>query len=458
MLIKTLIKKRLTLSLTLPIFDQRSTFKTTKNMNRVFSIVLVFVLFALTGLRAQNSLSDSVYVLYEKYFEMVQVADALTGELAQRVDSVAGTMGADIEKVSKNYEYFNEVLKSNNKKISSISETQLFTNKTLVERNMARAVNSTEFVEAASTALNALDLTNQIFAYTDQITALNNPENTELGFSLGRRVNKILEEEIFQGRSRVNKVKKEKFLTVVDNILKNPITTSFMEGLPVVGSIKSIVDMVVNVSLQGGDIDVAEVTNMQRKLSDYVVYYQGLARALLQFEAKVNSIEVKTDALKLLLKNYVQDRIKTIYPETDLNVFELPLNDLLNDNYNYPKMQRDVGEIISRDYTDARGNIFYSLAVNDQRLRFPDFAVGQSRFITDEIEAITSEYEAALNSYQKTIEEVLNKSRVIGNDAKIDKKIEDLDIARVEVIEAIKRNINLPKIKKSYQSLVWESN
>ncbi len=423
-----------------------------------YFLPLAIALFFSSNTNAQSTLSDSVYVLYERYFEMVKVADSLTGKLALKVDSVAGTMGSDLDKVSKNYKYFNEVLEANNKKISSISETQLFTNKTLVERNMARMVNSTEFVESASTALNALDLTNQIFSYTDQITALNNPENTDLGFSLGRRVNRILEEEIFKGRSKVNKVKKEKFLTIVDNILKNPITTSFMQGLPVVGSIKSIVEMVINVSLQGSDIDVAEVTEMQRKLSDYVAYYQGLEKALLQFASKVSSIEVKTDALKLLLRNYVLDRIKTIYPNINPTEIEASLNDLLNEYYNYPKIQKDVGEIINRDYTDGNKNIFYSLAVNDQRLRFPDFAVGQSRFITDEIEAITSEYEAALNSYQETIEEVLNKSRVIGNDAKIDKKIADLTTSKTEVVEAIKRNINLPRIKKSYQSLVWESN
>ncbi len=427
-------------------------------MIRCFSSILVLFFIGITSLHAQQSLSDSVYVLYERYFSMLNVAEQTSKELAKKLDSISRTVSADVDKVSKNYQYYNEVLEANNKKISSISETQLYTNKSLVERNIARTVSSAEFVEAASTALNALDLTNQIFVYTDQITALNNPENTDLGFSLTRRVNTIIEQEVFKGQSRINKVRKDKFLSVVDNILKSPITNAFMEGLPVVGSIKSVVDLVVNLSMQGDDISVVEVANLKQKLSDYVAYYQGLEKALRQFESKVSSINVRTEALKLLLKNYVQDRVKTIYPKIENQKLEQPLNQILMDNYNYPSVQREIRRILADDYTDAKNNIFYSLAVNDQRLRFPDFAVGQARFIADEIETIASEYEAALTIYQKTLEEVLNRSRVIGNDDKINQKITDLKTSKEGVVKAIKRNINLERIKKSYQSLVWDLN
>ncbi len=427
-------------------------------MTRCFSSILVLFFIGITSLNAQRSLSDSVYVLYTRYFDMLKVAEQTSKELAQKLDSISKTVSADVQKVSQNYQYYNEVLEANNKKISSISETQLYTNKTLVERNIARSISSTEFVEAASTALNALDLTNQIFVYTDQITALNNPENTDLGFSLSRRVNTILEEEVFKGRTRINKVKKERFLSLVDNILKSPITNSFMEGLPVVGSIKSVVDLVVNLSMQGEEISVVEVAELKNKLSDYVAYYQGLEKALRQFESKVSSINVRTEALKLLLKNYVQDRVKTIYPSMESAKMELPLNQILMDAYNYPSVQKEIRRILADDYTDAKKNVFYSLAVNDQRLRFPDFAVGQARFIADEIETIVSEYEAALTIYQKTIEEVLNRSRVIGNDDKINQKIADLKVSKGNVVQAIKRNVNLARIKKSYQALVWDLN
>lgn len=424
---------------------------------RLSSILLLFFI-SISMVSAQKSLSDSVYVLYGQYFNMLKLAEQTSKELAQKLDSISRTVNADVQKVNQNYQYYNEVLEANNKKISSISETQLYTNKTLVERNIARTISSAEFVEAASTALNALDLTNQIFVYTDQITALNNPENTDLGFSLTRRVNTILEQEVFKGRTKINKVKKDRFLSLVDNILKSPITNSFMEGLPVVGSIKSVVDLVVNLSMQGEEISVVEVAELKNKLSDYVAYYQGLERALRQFESKVNSINVRTEALKLLLKNYVQDRVKTIYPKIQAAKLEEPLNRILMDNYNYPQVQKEIRRILAEDYTDAKNNVFYSLAVNDQRLRFPDFAVGQARFIADEIETIVSEYEAALTIYQKTLEEVLNKSRVIGNDDKINQKIADLKSSKDNVVQAIKRNVNLGRIKKSYQALVWDVN
>ncbi|MEM1325170.1 MAG: hypothetical protein AAGI23_04405 [Bacteroidota bacterium] len=422
---------------------------------RYFQIIIFSLLFS-TSIAAQESLADSVYVLYERYFEMSRVANDYNAQMQARVDSMSRLMRGDIAKVDKKYERFNEVLVDNNRRISSISETQLFTNKTLVERNKTRALNATEFVESATTALNALDLTNQIFAYTDQITALNNPENKDLGFSLNDRIDKILEEEVFQGRTKVNKVKKDQFLQVCNNILTAPITTSLIDGLPVVGSIKSIVELVVTTSLQGDDIPIQDITDMKRKLSAYVEYYQGLENALDDFESKVDGIDVRTEALKLLLRNFVIDRVKTLNPELNPDDLEIQLNELLIDHYNYRLINSKLNDIIISDFTDDSGNIYYSLAINDQRLRFPDFAVGQSRFITDEIEAITSEYEAAINIYQKSIESVLEKSKSIGSDAKIDRKIRELRQSQVQVIQAIKRNINLPKIKQSYQALVFE--
>jgi len=424
---------------------------------RYLTLSLLFITSCLTITYAQTNLADSVYVLYERYFEMQRASETYAQKMQQKMDSVALSMSGNVEQVDKKYERFNEVLVENNRKISSISETQLFTNKTLVERNIARAVNATEFVESSTTALNALDLTNQIFSYTDQITALNNPENKDLGFSLSDRVEKILEEEVFQGRQKVNKVKKDQFLNVCNNILSSPITTSLTEGLPVVSSIKSIIDLVISTSLQGSEIDIEDITDLKRKLAAYVEYYQGLENALKAFESKVAAIDVRTEALKLLLRNFVIDRVKTLHPDTDVASLEIQLNVLLIDHYNYRQINTDVNTIITSDYTDDAGNIYYPLAINDQRLRFPDFAVGQSRFITDEIEAITSEYEAALNIYQETIEAVLEKSKSIGSNVKIDRKIRELQESKLEVIQAIKRNINLPKIKKSYQALVWET-
>ncbi|NJK83025.1 MAG: hypothetical protein HC912_03615 [Saprospiraceae bacterium] len=53
---------------------------------------------------------------------------------------------------------------------------------------------------------------------------------------------------------------------------------------------------------------------------------------------------------------------------------------------------------------------------------------------------------------------MLNRSRVIGNDDKINQKIIDLKTSKDNVVQAIKRNVNLDRIKKSYQALVWDLN
>jgi len=439
---------------------------------RIATYLLLTAIFCLSlhsRVEAQNAsmnnqdLQDSLSTLYQKYFELQRMTQELQQynqqldqQIDYRVDSVMQDVQGNLQQINKNYKYFNEVLESNNQKISSISETQLFTNKTLFERNKTRILNSTDFIESAGTALNTLNLTNQIFGYTDQITALNNPDNEELGFSLTKRVDEIMEETIFKGRNKINKIKRDKFMGVVQNILDNPLTGAITTNIPVVGAIKSIVDMVTNVSIEGDDVEIEDLTEMKKKLEFYVAHYQGLDDARKSFDAKISTIEVRTDALKLLLRNLVVDRIKSLYPEVDPARLEMPLNKLTLNYYNYRQVQSEVNKIVAMEFVGPRGTIAYEMAAHEGRLIFPDYAVSQARFIMDEIESISTEYEAALNSYQSQIETVLNRSKSIGNDYKIDQKIEDLRKSKQAVVAAIRSTLNLDKVKQSFQSLVWE--
>lgn len=444
-------------------------------MHRIylFAGLLVVCVSGLSTLQAQTAetqampktedLSDSVYVLYQRFFEVQRMAREieernlhLSNKVDTRLDSVMRDMENNVARMAKNYEYFNEVLESNNQKISSISEAQLFTNKTLFERNKTRILNSTEFIESAAVALNTLNLTNQIFGYTDQITALNNPDNTELGFSLTKRVGEIMEETIFKGRSRLNKVRKEKFMGIVQNVLNSPLTGAITGNIPVVGAIKSIVDIVTNVAIDGEDVGVEDLQAMKKKLEFYVAHYQGLDDARRSFDNKVSNIEVRTEALKLLLRNLSVDRIKSLYPTLSPEQLDAPLNALTLNYYNYKQVQTEVNKIVAMEYSNRRGGIAYELAASDTRLIFPDYAVSQARFIMDEIESISSEYEAALNSYQIQIEQVLQRSKSIGNDQKIEQKITSLKQSKERVVAAIRTTLNMDKVKKSFQSLVWE--
>ena len=431
------------------------------NKNILFLASTFFALTLSQQLHSQSAV-DTVSNLYGRYFDLQTRYGDLQGQydrltqqyllLEQTVKSLQDNTSGLADKMHKNKRQFQDVLQSNNESIKRISNAQLFTNQTLLKRNTSRVVSAAEFVEAANVSLNTLGLTKEVFNYTNQVTALNSPTNMELGFSLSKRMQKILDEAIFKKRDKVNKVKRDKFMAVVDGIINAPVVNTITSAVPVVGSIKSVLDLVLKVSLDGDEVSNEDIDKLKKEMAVYLEYYQGLDNARSKFDSKLNSIIVRTEALKLLLRNFTQERVAELYPGQGKQILETPLNQLIADYYNYKMVNYETDKILNS--YQQNGVLQYEKAVTDSRLMFPDFAVSQARFIMDEIESISSEYEAALNSYQTEIEEVLKKSKGIGNADKIQEKIKTLHESKVAVTKAIQVSLDVRRLKQAFQALL----
>ena len=431
------------------------------NKNILFLASTFFALTLSQQLHSQSAV-DTVSNLYGRYFDLQTRYGDLQGQydrltqqyllLEQTVKSLQDNTSGLADKMDKNNRQFQDVLQSNNESIKRISNAQLFTNQTLLKRNTSRVVSAAEFVEAANVSLNTLGLTKEVFNYTNQVTALNSPTNMELGFSLSKRMQKILDEAIFKKRDKVNKVKRDKFMAVVDGIINAPVVNTITSAVPVVGSIKSVLDLVLKVSLDGDEVSNEDIDKLKKEMAVYLEYYQGLDNARSKFDSKLNSIIVRTEALKLLLRNFTQERVAELYPGQGKQILETPLNQLIADYYNYKMVNYETDKILNS--YQQNGVLQYEKAVTDSRLMFPDFAVSQARFIMDEIESISSEYEAALNSYQTEIEEVLKKSKGIGNADKIQEKIKTLHESKVAVTKAIQVSLDVRRLKQAFQALL----
>ncbi|MCP3932625.1 MAG: hypothetical protein GY705_26445 [Bacteroidetes bacterium] len=435
-----------------------------------FILVLIFS-FSVHAVFGQH-MPDTLASLYSQYFKLEKTTKKLEsklkknqvmeGDFVRLEDSLQTLLNqlSNLQKTTqtlesqldKNSKHFHEVLESNNASIRKISNVQLFTNKVLLNRNQIRVINSAEFVEAANVSLNTLNLTQEVFNYTNLITALNSPNNTELGFSLNRQLQKILDETIFKHQAKVNRVKKDKFMAVVKGVVNTPFVNTVTQSVPVVGALKSVVDLVLGITIRGDDVNPDDVNKFRKEMQVYLDYYEGLENARVKFDNKLNNIVVRTEALKLLLRNFTIERIGDLYPKDKKNVMEMSLNQLIADYYNYKSVEYEIEKIIG-EY-NKNNEIQYEKALSDSRLLFPDFAVSQARFILDEIEGISSEYEAALNSYQRDIELVLKKSESIGKADKIQKKIVSLKESKKAVVKAIKVSLNVPQVKRSYQAIL----
>ena len=376
-----------------------------------------------------QTLKDSVNVIYKNYYELLKTKDKLD-TLSIKVDN------------------FEELMKSNNETIKEISKAELFDLKQQLTQRRKKILNTTEFVFASNASLNAIKQLDATSDYMSQISSLNNPENTDLGFSLSNEITNIVEQKIIKGNKKVNGVKKTKFLSFIDNIVKSPIVETISSAVPVVGSIKSVIDLVMGNALQGKDISINDVAELKKSLKVYLEHYEGLAKAQSEFEQNLNNLDIRKEALVLLLTQYTTERTNTLSPNTiSEKDEELTLTELINKYYTENIVQQKVDKILSTKPTD------YTLHLTNNALMYPNYALNQAKFIRDEIESLSKEYISILTNYQSALEIVLEKSKNIGDLNLINNKKTELGSKLIEVKTTFADNLNLFKLNNTFKTL-----
>ncbi len=393
------------------------------------------VLFFSTSLSAQN-LPDSLAQLYTNYFQMN----------GQKVDS----LNLRLNSLQTQYANFDGILKSNNESIKRITNAQLFTFDRSINQQRIKIVNSIDFIRASNASLNALQAVNSLSTYLDEIGQLNNPTNTELGFSVTDDIVNQLEVRILSKKGISNKTK---FIDIVKNVINAPITTSFVKSFPIVANIKGVVDLVVSLAVNDkSKVELEDVIGFKKDVQKYVEHYQGLEQANQSFTANLNTINIRVDALKLILKNYTTERLRQIDPSVKLDTFR-NLTVLINRCANKEAIQQHIDGIL--DECKVNGMMNYQRALSDRRLYYPEYALNQAQVINDELVNLSKSFLSNLSTYQRQIETVLtnSKSNKLGEIVKIDKKINELQKLLNNVSDATSNNINLDDLQEKLQKI-----
>jgi hypothetical protein len=393
------------------------------------------VLFFFTSLSAQN-LPDSLAQLYTNYLQMN----------GQKVDS----LNLRLNSLQTQYANFDGILKSNNESIKRITNAQLFTFDRSINQQRIKIVNSIDFIRASNASLNALQAVNSLSTYLDEIGQLNNPTNTELGFSVTDDIVNQLEVRILSKKGISNKTK---FIDIVKNVINAPITTSFVKSFPIVANIKGVVDLVVSLAVNDkSKVELEDVIGFKKDVQKYVEHYQGLEQANQSFTANLNTINIRVDALKLILKNYTTERLRQIDPSVKLDTFR-NLTVLINRCANKEAIQQHIDGIL--DECKVNGMMNYQRALSDRRLYYPEYALNQAQVINDELVNLSKSFLSNLSTYQRQIETVLtnSKSNKLGEIVKIDKKINELQKLLNNVSDATSNNINLEDLQEKLQKI-----
>lgn len=401
--------------------------------------LLIIFLISLPLQSHSQSLQDTIGQLYKNYYDLIKTQDS--------VNQLAGK----VKTLEKEYSNFNDLVKSNNEVIKQLTDKELFSQQQQLAQRRNKIIRTSDFVVAANVSLNAIKQLDATSDFHSQIASLNNPDNKDLGFSLSGEVEALLNQKIIKGNKKLNGVRSDKFVGFVNDIISSPLTEAITTAVPVVESIRSVIDLVVGTAITGKDISLAEVQDLKGSLKVYIVHYEGLAKAQTEFDQNLANLDIRKNALNLLLNQYITERINTLSPNTvstDPNSEAMSNNDLINKHFSKSAVEARVDRIINADAQN------YQRHLNDDRLLYPNYTLNQAKFIRDEIESLGKEYISIYDSYQKALEKTLTNSRNIGDPQKIEKTINVLKQNLVKVEDNFNQSLNLVQLNQQFNQLV----
>ncbi len=323
-----------------------------------------------------------------------------------------------------------------------------------LQSRVQKVVNTSDFVRSANISLNALILSNSLTDYLNNVSDLNNPSNKDLGFSLVKVVDDMVEEQIFQGRKKAGGSSRGKFFQIINNILEMPLTQTLTSSIPIVSSLTSISQMVTNTVIADKDLSARDLSNFRDELGVYVAHYEGLAIASNEFKIKVELLSERTIAVSLMLRNFTYQRIGALDDQviqTD-KLKGQTLAEIILNRYDQATVRKKVKAVLM---ANLEGNkINYQNALASKELDYPDFVVNEARFILDEIETISQEYIVAFEEYQEALENVLNHSKDFGDPDKIDRKIGELRKKLTGLESAFLNAVHVEEVIRRFDVLV----
>ncbi len=393
---------------------------------------LVFFSLTLSTTFAQST-QDSLLELYTRYLQ-------LTTKTSQ-LDSMHRVLAS----LQTQYQNFDAILKSNNESMKRITNAQLFSYDRTLKQQRSKIINTIDFIRSANTSLNAMQVVGSVSSYLDQIGQLNNPSNSELGFALSDDLIKIIDARILSKKKL--KTDPNKFTAIVKEVINSPVTNAFTKSIPIVSNIKGVIDLVINLTATEKNVEVEDFVKMKNDMKKYIEHYEGLEQANLNFTSNLNNLNVRLDALKLILRNYTTERLRPINPSVNLDTFR-NLTHLVNRHCNKEDAEMKVDRIME-EFKNTNGSFNYEKALSDNRLYYPEFAVNQAQVIYDELESVSRGFMSNLYTYQNNIEKILtnSKNNKLGDVGKIDMKIKTLNSLLGSVTDAIKNSVNLEDLQ-----------
>ena len=389
-------------------------------------------------------LSDSLTNLYQRFLniqqasknnqqKLQQVNQNLTknkeglAQVNQQNKNIKQALSDSLKSIFNQHNTLRQEVNVGVKAIKDLKIQDLLDAKNRYTTNITSIKTTASFIYAFNNGLNGLEASLAYVDYANAINELNNPQNNELGFSLESDIVNLIQNQITGKLRKFRSRKSARFLKIVSNIIRNPITQSLVSSVPAVNSINSVNNLVHNLVVQHRGVSPQQLLTFQQGLRKYVEHYDNLSALNKVLAVSNENLKVKTEALRKLTNEFVKEMVVTLYNNQSLEALQKKsLNNIINEYYTYSRVLRQI-ETIEKKY-QVGGSLNYNRIIRDKRVGYSLLALNKIEFITGEIEKISSEYLTALEEYHKNIVLVLmNAYKLSKNTSKIDQKIKLLN-------------------------------
>jgi prefoldin subunit 5 len=396
--------------------------------------------------------TDSLAALYQKYMDLYRREESMSQNI-KTLNETLQKMDAEVKRVNELDGKVGDLSSSINSSlelVNRLTTNDILTKKSRLETQQRKIVNTAVFVGYANNSFDAIDAALAQSDYLNDVTALNNPTNTELGFSLSDEITNLLETQIIKGDKKFNGKNAEKFIKMAQSIVKDPFVATFTSAVPGLGAIEGVLGLVSNVIVKEPSVTVEDYKKFKQEMNRFIAHYDGLARANNSFSANMSNLTMRSEALRTVINGYALERVRTINP--DLKTEGKELHEVIAASYTPLYLEQNVKRIVG-EYGSGN-NVDYTRALEDKRLVYPIYAINQAQFIKQELTALTNEYISSYRSYHKALRLVLEKSKSLSKaPQEVDKKIAALDSKLERVISTFERNVKIDNVVNSLNEI-----
>lgn len=412
--------------------------------------LLILSALSMPAITSAQTLSDTVAMMYQNYIDLMKQNQILTDSLTN-INRNMSSLNNSWTDVGEKLERINSDLSNSLETVNRLTKNDLLTKEARLNTKKQKILATSTFIRAANNSFDAIDAQLANSDYLVEVSNLSNPTNTDLGFSLTDEISTILNDKILKNRSKVGNSRSGKIMKFVQEIIKNPVVTTFTNSVPALSSINAVVNLVSGLVVSDKKTSVDDFTEFKKELEKFVLHYEALAKANTQFDTKIDKLRTQTEALRVIVRNFVTERILTTSPGVQIDD-ELALHQVISQYYDRRDLEVLIEEILEPH--QKNGVLQLQPALNEKRLDYPFYAINQAQFIQQELESITNLYLAAYQQYHEEIVTALIKSKAISKEPnKIDLKVKSLEGKLKVSIEAFKRNVKINEVNKNLQRI-----